>query len=64
MFHLIALVEEQPHKSLYALKSPINRKGAGNWLTRLSRSLCATLKCGGIHTLHTVIVLCRDTFTD
>ena len=26
--------------SLCALKSPINRKGAGNWLTRLSRSLC------------------------
>ena len=32
-------------------------------MTRFSRSVCATLERGGIYTLHTVIVLCRDTFT-
>ena len=51
---------KNPHRLLCALKSPINIKGAGNWLTRFSRSLCAICKRGGIYTLHTVIVLCKD----
>ena len=51
------LNEDQPHKSICALKYPINKKGADNSLTRLSRLFCAILKCGGIYTLHKVILL-------
>ena len=57
----LVLTLSDPHRVLWALKSPSIRNGFGSWEVMLFRSLRSSGALGGMYMLHMAIVLCKVT---